>query len=275
MAFKNALKKSLKIEKELEEFLPSGIQILGQIGILNLKKEVLPLKKKIAQAVMEEIPRLKTICMYSGAVSGKYRKPKVEYISGEKKFEAIHTEQECKFLFDVRKIMWSKGNIAERQRIAEVVKEGEVVIDFFAGIGYWSIPIAKHSKAKKIYAIEMNPSAFKYLKKNIELNKAEERIEAVKGDCTKKALELEEADRIILGILPSAKFALPTALKKIKTGGILHYEGIAEERKETQLFKEVEEEALKQGKNATLLKAQKVKSFSPHKNHYTLDVEIT
>ena len=259
-----------------ESLLPAGYQQIGKILLLNLKPESAKYKKQIGEAVLELVPYSKTVCLNAGKISGKYRKPKIEFLAGEKNFGAEHIEQGCVFSFDVRKIMWSKGNVSERQRIAKIVQAGETVIDFFAGIGYWSIPIGKHSKAKKIYSIEMNPTAVKYLKKNIKLNKIPAgKIVVLKGDCTKQALKVKEkADRIILGLLPSAKFALPSAMKKIKSGGTIHYEGIAEEGKENILFEEVLAEAKKQEKKAKLLNAQKVKSYAPHRNHYTLDVRI-
>ena len=43
----------------------------------------------------------------------------------------------------------------------------------FAGIGYFTIPIAVHSNVKKIYAIEINPVSYNFLCENIKLNKVE------------------------------------------------------------------------------------------------------
>ena len=87
--------------------------------------------------------------------------------------------------------MWAKGNNQERFRIAKLVKKGETVLDMFAGIGYFSIPIGVHSQAEKIYSIEINPNSYHFLKRNIELNKINkkagyERMNAILGDCSGK-----------------------------------------------------------------------------------------
>src|SRR3989344_2273513 len=76
---------------------------------------------------------------------------------------------EKKIAAKAMKEMFPKGNLFERQRIAKQVKPNEIIIDMFAGIGYFSLGL---KKAKKVYAIEKNPLAYKYLKENILLNKA-------------------------------------------------------------------------------------------------------
>jgi len=79
--------------------------------------------------------------------------------------------------------MFSKGNLTERKRLVDQVKEGETIVDMFSGIGYFSLGLAKFSKAKKIYAIELNPESYHYLWENIKLNKVEDKIIPVFGNC--------------------------------------------------------------------------------------------
>lgn len=86
------------------------------------------------------------------------REPSLEIIYGDET-ETIHKENGCLFNLDLSKVMWAKGNNNERLRIAKLVEDGEVVVDMFAGIGYFSIPIGVHSNAEKIYSIEINPNS--------------------------------------------------------------------------------------------------------------------
>ena len=117
---------------------------------------------------MPEVERIVKL----GSINGPKREPDVEILVGDNT-ETIHRENHCFFKLDVAKMMWSKGNTTERKRIGTIVKDGEIVVDMFAGIGYFSIPIAVHSKPEKIYSIEINPVSYSYLKENIALNKSD------------------------------------------------------------------------------------------------------
>ena len=64
------------------------------------------------------------------------------------------------------RVMFSSGNVDERVRMSKLKIEGECVVDMFAGIGYFTLPIAKYTGAT-VQAWEKNPVAYDYLKKNI------------------------------------------------------------------------------------------------------------
>ena len=95
-------------------------------------------------------------------IQGTKREPVYNIIYGSET-ETINKENGCLFKLDLAKVMWSKGNNNERLRIAKLVEDDEVVLDMFAGIGYFSIPIGVHSNAKQIYSIEINPNSYFYL----------------------------------------------------------------------------------------------------------------
>lgn len=232
-------------------------QKIGQIIVLSKKD------KELARQLLKEIPNTKTVMYRSGWIEGQFREPKLEKLVGDGT-ETIHKEHGCLFKLDVSKIMWSMGNHLERIRIAKLVRPGEIVVDMFAGIGYFSIPLAIHTRAKKIYAIEINPIAYKYLLENIKLNKAKS-IEPILGDSSKVDVG-EKADRVLMGLLPSSKKYLPKALEFVKTGGVIHYHGIDGERPK-QLEKDVRE-------RGRILKETRVKSWAPRRYHWVLDVEI-
>ena len=95
-------------------------------------------------------------------IQGTKREPIVKLLYGDDT-ETINKENNCLFKLDLKKVMWSKGNNNERIRIARLVEDNETVIDMFAGIGYFSIPIGRFSNAKHVYSIEINPNSFYYL----------------------------------------------------------------------------------------------------------------
>jgi len=210
--------------------------------------------KKLAQEILNKFPRFKTVC-WQGRISGKYRKPKIKVLAGDRNTETMHKEVGCLFKLDAAKIMWSKGNHEERKRIVKIAKNNDIVLDMFAGIGYWTIPLAK--KVKKTYAIELNPFSFKYLEENIRLNRLSN-VTAIKGNCS-KVIPNVKADRIIMGLLPSPKKYLPAAKKILKKGGVIHYHCLSIE---------------KIPKGFKLLSKRKIKSYAPKINHIVLDLML-
>jgi tRNA wybutosine-synthesizing protein 2 len=280
MRFKELLQERLKEKLSKEEIVlvPRSYQRLGHCLILRLAKELQNKKEEIGKASLEIVPGIKTVCINLGKVEGKFRRPNIEVVAGENNTVVDHNEHGCLFRFDITKLMWSMGNMNERKRMYENVKEGEIVVDCFAGIGYWSIPICKNSKPAKVFAIDANPDSIHVLKENRRLNHiSEETLEIIHGKCEEQAEKLEgKADRVILGYLPAPTFALTAAIKMLKpAGGIIHYEGICERDCFEELLKDAREKAEEQKKQATLLHAQPVKSVAARKWHYVIDVKIT
>lgn len=257
-------------KKELS-LLPSSYQKIGNIIILNLKSELAEYEKQIGKIILKNISNTQTVCIRKGIIKGNYREPQIEVIAGKKTTKTIHKENGIIYNIDVNNIMFSKGNLAERKRIISQVKTGENIIDMFAGIGYFSLGIAKFSKAKKIYSIEINPMAFKLLKENIKANKIN-KIKPIFGDCIIEMPKLEKAERILMGLLPSSKDYLLDAMKAIKSNGIIHYHTTGKENQ--NLFNDVKTAAEISGFKAELLKQKKVKSYAPNIYHYVLDCKI-
>ncbi|TFG19760.1 MAG: class I SAM-dependent methyltransferase family protein [Promethearchaeota archaeon] len=283
MGFKDNLKKKLNellTEEELS-LLPRGFQTLGKVIILKLHPKLLGKKKIIADTCLETFPKFKSVYLNLGKVKGKFRQPeKIEYLAGENNPIVEHTEHGIRYIFDITKIMFSKGNLNERKYLATLVKEGEIIVDMFAGIGYFSLPIAKHSSVEKIYSIELNPDAYKFLVKNIKLNHFEEKIVPIHGDCKNEVIRLSEsglrADRVIMGVFPAPKNYIKEALLLVNDSGtIFHYEGVIEKENYRKLFDEFNEIAVKLRFKCDLISKRFVKSYGPNLYHCVLDIEIS
>jgi tRNA wybutosine-synthesizing protein 2 len=248
-----------------------GYQQFGDIFIFN------KISKKEALKVMKEFPRVRTICSRTGRITGKLRKPRVKVvISRVKKGKtiAIHLEDGILYKIDVAKLMFSQGNMFERHRIAKLAKKNEIIVDMFAGIGYFTLPLAKH--VKKVYAIELNPVSYRYLLENIKLNRLSN-VEAIKGDCAKIIPKLKiKADRISMGFLPSPLKYLDKAFKISKDGTLIHYSCLVQrnqkEKEINEITSKIDSIASQNNFKAKLINAAKVKSFSPGLEHYVLDI---
>jgi len=224
--FKEQLKSRLAgtLPNELLELLPSGFQRVGDVVILGLKPELLEHERGIGVAVLKLLPENKTVCARFGGVSGDLRIPGVKKIAGNGT-TTVHTENGCKYGLDVTKVMFAKGNVGERARLPRLVRHGETIIDMFAGIGYFTVPVAKKSRPCVVYAIEKNPESVRFLKENLKLNgiTGVEVIEADNRDAGLHKLN-NAADRVIMGYLPGTEKFLPAAFGFLKQdGGIIHF----------------------------------------------------
>jgi tRNA wybutosine-synthesizing protein 2 len=258
-------------EIELES-LPSGWQILGDIIIVSIPDSLENKKFEIAKALLLMHPKCRSVVRDSG-IEGQFRKPKRELLIGSST-ETVHKEHGCFFKQDVRKVMYSKGNLHERQRMSRL-GAGETVLDMFAGIGYFSIPMAVHSMPDKIIAIEINPEAFFYLKENMRLNRVEDIIVPICGDCSKIAPE-GIADRVIMGYVGTTHLYLEQAIKALKKrGGILHYhETVPEKLSGSRPQERVRKAASALGKKIEILGTRNIKKYSPGVVHVVVDARI-
>lgn len=269
-----SLKESLEVflsEAELA-CVPAGWQVLGNIIIVFIPEALEYKKIMIAEALLSMYPRCRTVVRDFG-IEGQFRQPKRELLIGTET-ETIHKEHGCFFKQDVTKVMYSKGNLEERKRMSRVGK-GEVIVDMFAGIGYFSIPMAVHSRPKKITGIEINPGSFAYLKENIRLNKVEDIFVPICGDCSKVTPE-GTADRVLMGYVGTTHHYLEPAIKALKkSGGILHYhETVPERLTRNRPQERIRKAACTLGKKVEILETHRIKKYSPGVLHVVVDARI-
>ncbi|MDP2435655.1 MAG: hypothetical protein Q8P67_07930, partial [archaeon] len=84
--------------------------------------------------------------------------------------ETTHVEGGIKYSLDVSRVMFASGNGTERMHFAKQMAAGEVVVDMFAGIGYFSVPLAVRSRALTLVCLEKNADSFAYLERNVAQN---------------------------------------------------------------------------------------------------------
>ncbi|MFX0047563.1 MAG: class I SAM-dependent methyltransferase family protein [Candidatus Hermodarchaeota archaeon] len=282
MGFKDKLKDALSGTLSDEELsvLPRGFQIIGDVAIIKLNPILLDKKILIANKYLEILPSLKSVYLNSGRVKGQFRTPeRIEHLVGLENSVVKHKEHGVIYKFDFTKIMFSMGNLNERKYLATLVKNDEMIVDMFAGIGYFSLPIAKHSKPKKIFSIELNPESFKFLVENIKLNHFEDIIIPIKGDSKIEVIKLSKsgvkADRVIMGVFPAPRDFIKEALTLTKDEGtVYHYEGIVDKEKYLALFEEFKEIAEASDFKCDLLAKRFVKSYGPGLYHAVFDIRV-
>lgn len=266
---KKTLSGSLDLPEYEKKLLPAGWQVLGDIIIVSICRQLEQRKKEIGSALLSLYPGCSTVLLDRG-INGRMRQPEREIIAGEKT-GCVHRENGCSFKLDAMRLMYSRGNLAERKQMSKLGK-GEVVVDMFAGIGYFSIPMAVHAKPDKIFAIEINPVAYDYLKENIRLNKVEDIVEPVAGDCAHVATT-GTANRVIMGYLNAHEY-LGHGIRALLPGGIIHYHEAVPEAVERRPVKRVIEAALSAGRKAEIIKMRRIKKYSPGVWHVVVDAMV-
>jgi len=201
--------------------------IVGDIAIIRVPKPLQHHSRLIAEAIMNTHREVKSVWQQVSSVSGDYRLRRLKHILGEKTTETLYKEHGCIYKTDLRKAYFSPRLSYERQRIAGLIKRGETVLNMFAGVGCYSIAIAKNAEPFKIYSIDVNPCAFQYLRENVRLNRVEKMVVPIHGD-TKKIITQNQlqtfVDRVLMPLPERAYEYLDYALYALKpTGGWIHY----------------------------------------------------
>jgi tRNA wybutosine-synthesizing protein 2 len=171
--------------------------------------------------------------------------------------------------------MFSSGNMDERIRMSKIDIKDETVVDLFAGIGYFSLPMAVYGSPKQIFAVEKNPDAFYYLTQNISLNHVTDKMIAIKGDNRLKSPK-NVADRVLLGYFGKTHEFIPTAIESLKgnTGVIHFHDKIPDTNMPEYKINEIQKIVEVYDKKAELLEYNRVKSYAPGIGHYVLDIKL-
>ena len=266
---------SKEIPKNLIEKLPEKWEKIGDVLIIVLPS-LFDKYKKIIGEVYASVLNCKTVLNDIGGINGELREPRVEIIYGSHDTVTIHKENDIIFKLDPQKVMFSSGNMNERIRMANISKPDETVVDLFAGIGYFTLPLAVYSKPKRVYAIEKNPVSYDYLCENMVLNNVTNIVEPIKGDNRDVAPE-NVADRVIMGYFGATIRFLPTAFRCLRNNsGIIHFQDkFSDDGIPKRPMEHINNEARKFGLIVNLLKHKKVKSFAPGISHYVFDLEVS
>ncbi len=266
-----ALALSGVLSPEEIELLPRGWFILGDVIVVKIHPLLERVQVQIAQALLDFYPRCRTILRDFG-IQGQLREPVRKIIAGDSTV-TTHRENGVLFRLDASKVMFSQGNLRERMRMSLLGKD-ELVVDMFAGIGYFSLPMAVHSRPRKVISIELNPVAFGYLCQNILLNHVQEIVQPVLGDCAKKTPQ-DVADRVVMGFVGITNRYLQKGIEALRPGGILHYHQTVPSRQYPEAaIRDVVAAASAAGRTAVIQKCIRVKKYSPGMVHAVVDARI-
>ena len=224
---------------------------------------------------------VKAVLAQTGAVSGDFRLRKLEHVAGEEKTQTVHRESGCRFSVDVEKCFFSPRLFRERMRVAKLVKNGETIVNMFAGVGCFSVIIAKYSNAKKVYSIDINPVALRHMQENIRANKTYSKIIPILADAKKVIQERLRyvADRVLMPLPEKALLYLPYASQALRySGGWIHYYDFEHARKNEDSIDKVKLKVTEKLSNLDVAfeipYGRVVRSTGPNWHQIVLDIKV-
>ena len=268
-----------KLPPHLLEVVPQALDIIGDIVILEIPVELEPHKTLIGQAILQTHKNIKTVLAKAGAISGTYRIREFTFIAGEQKTQTIHKEFGCQYHVDVAKAYFSPRLSHEHQRVASLVQSGETVVDLFAGVGPFSVLIAKKNPRVKLYAVDLNPDAVELLKINARVNRVDNRVFAIQADARQiaKGKLNGVADRVIMNLPETAIGFVDSACQVIKPqGGVIHFYGFIRKPDTIAEMKLRFSTAVRESerKVAEFLYAKSIRETAPYESQVVLDAKI-
>ncbi|MFW5847154.1 MAG: RsmD family RNA methyltransferase [Nanoarchaeota archaeon] len=285
--------------KNKNKKIQRSFDLLGNIALVKFsdsKKLSKKQKKDFAKKILKEHKSVETILEKTKEFSGKLRTMKTSWLLGEKNKEVLYKENNCEFRFNIDTSYFSPRLSNDRKEITEKISmlpgKNKLILVMFAGVGPYSIEIAKNSKGiSKVVSNELNNKANEYSQKNSIRNKVEDKIEFCNGDIKKKAEELKkkyskgfdiivmprpniEEDFIKEGLLLSKKLSLfeKFILREKPTRIFYHSFGREEEMKKQ--IKNLKKKSKKFGRKLKIIDIKKVGDIAPYKFRFRLEFEV-
>ncbi len=212
-----------QVPNDLISKIPRSFDIIGDIAILELPRELESFSSAIGNGLLKVNPHLRLVLKKSSDIAGTFRTRKFEVIAGVGSTETFYNEFSCRFHLDVATVYFNPRLAHERMRVARQVEGEECVADMFAGVGPYSILIAKQKPESKVYSVDINPAAIKYLKENALTNGVADRVIPMLGDAMQLAgKELRGiANRIVMNLPSEAKKYMGAAAQILKKEGAI------------------------------------------------------
>ena len=287
-------------EEELAQ-APGSWAVIGSVVLVEVGGA--PRPEEVGEALLELHANADTV-LARGGIDGATREPDVTVLAGAGDTETVHTEHGTKYALDLAEVMFSPGNKAERARMGEVVRgdersestdwasggtaslTGERVFDMFAGIGYFTLPMAR--AGARVTATEINPDSFRYLLENARLNGVDDRVDLYRADCRDVA-DTVAADRVVMGYFDASEPRsedsqtesgqsweyLGAALDALEPGGVLHmHEATPEDLVPDRPIDRLETAAAEAGRPVEVLETRRVKGYSEGVAHVVGDARV-
>ncbi|MGD9911531.1 class I SAM-dependent methyltransferase [Methanothrix sp.] len=243
-----------------------SFETIGDIAVVEDEEP-----ERSAEAIMAVHRGIRTVLTPFSDVEGEFRLRRYRHVAGEMKTLTIHREHGIRYKVDLERAYFSPRLSTERLRVAEQVRPGDLVVDMFAGVGPFSLLMAK--RGARVIAIDKNPCAVKLLKENARMNRLD--VEIREGDASSLTEDLaDKADHVVMNLPHSASLFLTEAIRTAKNGGVVHYYTFAPEDDLYRDVRIIEEKARELGCKAAVTYRSVVRSYAPRKYNVVIDFMV-
>jgi len=268
---RSALTKKLR-KKDLV-FLRTSMDVIGNVAILEIPKELEKKEKLIAKEVLRTNKNIRTV-LKKGKHEGVFRTQKLKYLAGEKTTEAVYKENNVTLRLDVEKVYFSPRLSNERKRVYKQVRKGEDVLVMFSGCAPYVCVIAKNTEAKHVTGVEINPEAHNYALQNVLLNKLNN-TSVFLGDVRSIIPKLNKKfDRIIMPLPRSAIHYLDVALKVSRKGTVIHFYDFQKEGETNKSVEKIKKACRDAKKKCRVLRVVKCGQAAPREFRFCIEFMI-
>lgn len=153
---------------------------IGHIIHVNLKTHLLAYKHLIGEVFRDKIAGIRCVINKIQTIDNTYRNFQLELLSGEEDYQVEVKENGTNFKFDFSQVYWNPRLATEHERIIKMHEKGDALYDVFAGVGPFSVPVAK--RKAYVMANDLNPASFKWLQYNMKRNKVTNYMQAINKD---------------------------------------------------------------------------------------------
>ena len=168
---------SMSYEEVLRKLLapldpPLAFATVGHIAHFNLRDEYIPHRELIGRVLLDKNKHLRTVVRKVNSLSNQFRTPELEVIAArpgsETDLVAVVREGGMAFTVDFASVYWNSRLSTERERLLALFREGEVLVDMFAGVGALSCMAAR--KGLEVHANDLNPKGAECIEMNAQAN---------------------------------------------------------------------------------------------------------
>ncbi|MWV65177.1 methyltransferase domain-containing protein [Halorubrum sp. JWXQ-INN 858] len=254
---------------EILGYEPS-LERLGEIVIVDEDDD--ERAREIAAAVMASDLPCDTVLNRASPIEGELRVREWDVLAGNGT-ETVHREYGHEFALDVAAVYFSPRLATERHRVVGGVAPGESVIDMFAGVGPYAVPMA--AAGADVVACDLNPVAIEYLRENAARNGVADRITAIAGDVRELVDDYAgTADRLVMNLPHSADEFLDVAVALAGDACLIHYYDIQHEDDPFGPGLEAIRAAAGDEYTVAVETERIVRSYAPHEHNVCLDVRL-
>ena len=217
-----------------------------------------------AEKLLASRPSLHTVVFAEGEVHGEYRTREFRVLAGKSTTRTQVTEHGFTFNVDLAGAYFSARLSTERQRILAQVREEEVILDMFAGVGPFALTLAK--TASSVVASDLNPKAIELMLENIAQNRVKNVLPMLADARHLDRILPWKFDRIVMNLPLSGTEFLAEAFRFCRPGGLIHfYSLVSAEGEHAALIREL---------GGSMIAERVVRSYSPGQWHAVYDVLV-